>query len=264
MNAELNKVLRTMEEAVKKHLEEERLRIQKLSDQIRESTENFSQVSEKNKVLLSEIADATKKLEVYKPMDIFKDLYARGNAEANAPHGLDDEARIAAEKAAIPASADAVVEAADANPAADSGTASGLDVNSLTAIPAAASSPGAAKATAEELGKKAPAKARKRTVQKSSKDSAKASTRDQAADQAADWARGLAAAQDATRANENRKKLNMLEQQLEQKMNQDGFRSSDEFKDLTREISLRKAMLNESGGGRKQTRRRKRHSFRRK
>ena len=76
-------VLKTLEEAVQTHLDKERSRIKKLSDQIRESTENFSQVSAKNEALLSEITSATKELEDYKPMEIFKDLYTRGNAEAN-------------------------------------------------------------------------------------------------------------------------------------------------------------------------------------
>jgi len=118
---QLDEDLRTMEEAVQIHLNEERSRIQKLSDKIRESTENFSQVSANNKALLSEIADATKELEVYKPMDIFDKLYTQGNTETIQDQD-DDEFHEADAEVADSYDRSAVVAAAAANAEANPGS----------------------------------------------------------------------------------------------------------------------------------------------
>jgi|UniRef100_A0A6C0AI66 hypothetical protein len=262
MNAEMNKVLRTIEEAVQTHLKEERSRIQKLSDQILESTKNISRGSEKNGTLLSEITDATKDLNEYKPMKIFKDLYPE-------PDGL--EARMAAEKAAIPASASAADSAADS-----------AEVKATAAAEAANSS------SAEASGLASTEKNSKRSgrVQRSSLDSINAAankkptvgeatnatkaaankkpTVGEATNAARDWARDRAEADAEVRANANREKLNKLEKEFRQNMNQEGYGNSDESKSLKRQISTLKTVLGETGGGRKQTRGRKRHFFRRK
>ena len=265
MNAEMNKVLRTIEEAVQTHLKEERSRIQKLSNQILESTKNISRGSENNGTLLSEITDATKDLNEYKPMKIFKDLYPE-------PDGL--EARMAAEKAAIPASASAADSAADS--AEVKATAAAEAANSSSAAAEAAnSSSAAAEATAAASGLASTETNRKRSgrVQRSSLDSItavskaaanKKTTVGEATNAARDWARDRAEADAEVRANANRETLNKLEKKFRQNMNQEGYGNSDESKSLKRQISTLKTMLGETGGGRKQTRGRKRHFFRRK
>jgi hypothetical protein len=235
---DIESVLRTMEEAVQTHLNEERSRIQKLSDNILESTENISRVSEKNGTLLSEITDATKELNDYKPMEIFNDLYTRGNAEANLgnahpePDGL--EARMAA----------------NANPAADSGAASGLDVNSLTAIPADV------KAKTE--------RSRKRIGPKSSIDSIMASSYPAAAKASSPDAAAAKAAAEAVakRDRERSSQIRKLENERDILASQ-GKKDSTEYKAKNSQILVLRTMMN-TGGGRKQTRRRKCHSFRRK
>jgi len=63
-----------LEEAVKKHLEEERSRIQKLSDKIHAATIQLQAVNTKDEALLGEISDATTQLTAYKPIDIFEKL----------------------------------------------------------------------------------------------------------------------------------------------------------------------------------------------
>ena len=71
---QLDEVLQTLEEAVRTHLEEERLRIKKLRDKISEAVQQIQVVDTKDKALVEEISDATQKLTAYKPMDIFNEL----------------------------------------------------------------------------------------------------------------------------------------------------------------------------------------------
>ena len=89
IKAQLDTVLKTIEDAVQKHLEKEQLRIKNLSEDIFKSSSKVSQASEKNKILIEEITNATEELQRYNPMTIFEDLRNTAEAAASSPEQDD-------------------------------------------------------------------------------------------------------------------------------------------------------------------------------
>ena len=127
---QLDTVLKTIEDAVQKHLEKEQLRIKNLSEDIFKSSSKVSQASEKNKILIEEITNATEELQRYNPMTIFEGLRktAEVAAAASSPEQddgfkevLTDEEHMEAEKE------NAKAKAAAANAEANPGSQSELD-----------------------------------------------------------------------------------------------------------------------------------------
>jgi len=75
---DIESVLKTLEEAVTKHLDEERLRIDQLRNKIFDAVQELDVVNAKDEALIKEIADATEELGKYKPMEIFEKLSKGG------------------------------------------------------------------------------------------------------------------------------------------------------------------------------------------
>ena len=233
-------VLKTLEEAVQTHLDKERSRIKKLSDQIRESTENFSQVSAKNEALLSEITSATKELEDYKPMEIFKDLYTRGNAEAN----LGNAPPSAAESP--PEQDDGFEEASD-----------GFETDEERDADRAAVEAAKAKAAVEAAKAKAAVEAAAADyADRAAKEKAKADVANANTGQSntENFRRAFSTPREARRYT-NKKDKRGAKMEGKRAAEMEGKRADD-----GEHIETAPAV----GGGRKRTRRRRRHSFRRK
>ena len=71
---QLDSVLKTLEDAVQKHLEEEQIRIDNLRAKILDAVQKLTVVNARDQSLVEDITYATERLADYKPLDIFKQL----------------------------------------------------------------------------------------------------------------------------------------------------------------------------------------------
>ena len=74
VKAQLDTVLKTLEDAVQKHLEEEQIRIDNLRAKILDAVQQLTVVNARDQSLVEDITYATERLADYKPLDIFKKL----------------------------------------------------------------------------------------------------------------------------------------------------------------------------------------------
>ena len=74
VKAQLDTVLKTLEDAVQKHLEEEQIRIDNLRAKILDAVQKLTVVNARDQSLVEDITYATERLADYKPLDIFKKL----------------------------------------------------------------------------------------------------------------------------------------------------------------------------------------------
>jgi hypothetical protein len=248
---DLDNILETLKKAVEDHLTREQVRIDGLVAKIQEAAQQIRVVNANDEALLLEITSAARELENYNPVTIFDDLHT-----ANIPYNEErGESEVAEASASGLAATSAPGEASD--PGAKSDPASGLAANSAPASGlAAASEPGLAATSAPASGLAA--------------NSAPASGLAAKSAWTAASAKHLAAAPPASAAEKAVAKRNLERnrqiRKLENEMNilvTNGKKGTDDYKNKKSQISVLQSTMG-TGGGRKQTRRRKRHSFRRK
>ena len=230
----MDKVLNTMEKHIEDHLEQEKLRIDGLVAKIQEAAQQIRVVNAKDEALLLEITSAARELQNYNPVTIFDDLHT-----ANIPY--NEERGESEVTASAEASASGLAATSDpaSDPGAKSDPASGLAANSAPASGLAANSAPASGLAAKSAWTAASAK-------------------------------HLAAAPPASAAEKAVAKRNLERNSQIRKLQNEmailetnGKNDTREYKDKNSQILVLQSTMG-TGGGRKQTRRRKRHSFRRK
>ena len=221
---DLDKILETLKKAVEDHLTREQVRIDGLVAKIQEAAQQIRVVNAKDAALLLEITSAARELQNYNPVTIFDDLHT-----ANIPY--NEERGESEVTASAEASASGLAATSDpaSDPGAKSDPASGLAANSAPASGLAAKSAWTA-ASAKHLAAAPPASAAEKAV--------------------------------AKRNLERNSQIRKLQNEMAI-LETNGKNDTREYKDKNSQILVLQSTMG-TGGGRKQTRRRKRHSFRRK